>query len=472
MNSSIKSPVSEAKIFLTILLMMVIVNPLPAPTILAGHRALKQGRGQNQSEAPVKIKLLDASTGRLIANQAACVRTDDHSVAIKFAVETWFGKSDKSGVVTIPAQIFQRPYSHIKDFSLRVYIGAGDFEIWFEIPQKAPKPLAVKLPRKPRIRIQIFDAETGEPIARTPVYVNSSDGRGCFEPPCPLNRKKWRGQSDGAGLFALPYDLIQDDTSIQAGNYRGRIPVSGQSPEVTCLELSRHPSLPTIRVTPLMKAAREANVQGVTDLLAQGADVNAKDVEGSTALFYANSGIHSLDAIIEASIGANPLDPFKEPFIEMEKIRQLLIGQGADVNAANLRGETPLMCAAASLYPPAVFTLLDSGANADAVDANGNTALLRALLPIANTPSIRTSRKLSENDKYWRIHVARDLIGAKLLPIVKALIAKGVNVKVKNKKGETALMLANRIAEHFGQTSPTTLLQQTGATAGPTSTAR
>jgi ankyrin repeat protein len=70
----------------------------------------------------------------------------------------------------------------------------------------------------------------------------------------------------------------------------------------------------------LMDAARTGNAEAVKALLAAGADVNAKDADGNTALMAA------------AKKGRTPPETVKA-----------LLAAGADINAKNNKGETALM---------------------------------------------------------------------------------------------------------------------------------
>lgn len=94
-------------------------------------------------------------------------------------------------------------------------------------------------------------------------------------------------------------------------------------------------------------------------------------------------------------------------------IVSILLQAGADVNAANKMGETPLSFAAARPCNREVFCCLISveGICLDAVDSNGDTALIMAAK-------------------------------AGLLENVQALVAAGVNLRIQNKRGQTALSLA------------------------------
>ncbi|KZS85989.1 hypothetical protein B4U45_28765 [Mycobacterium persicum] len=88
-------------------------------------------------------------------------------------------------------------------------------------------------------------------------------------------------------------------------------------------------------------------------LLDAGADVNAIDDEGSTPLHFATKG-------------------------ESEEAVRLLLDAGADVNAKNTKGETPLYNAVRNTTPAALHImrlLRERGADPTIETANGSTAL-------------------------------------------------------------------------------------------------
>jgi len=99
-----------------------------------------------------------------------------------------------------------------------------------------------------------------------------------------------------------------------------------------------------------MSAARNGHTNAVLALLADGADVNAKDSNGWTALMSAAASGH-VD-----TLGA-------------------LLAKGADVNAKDKSGWTALIVAADSGHRDSVLALLKKGADASARDRNGDTAL-------------------------------------------------------------------------------------------------
>ena len=103
--------------------------------------------------------------------------------------------------------------------------------------------------------------------------------------------------------------------------------------------------------TPLMVAAEWNDVGKTKLLLEAGADVNAKNCYGETALMKAAE--------------------------ENVDIVKLLLEAGADVNVRNSRGETVLMKAARSDDVNIVKLLIEAGAAIDAQDNELKTALMK-----------------------------------------------------------------------------------------------
>src|SRR5262249_47784803 len=99
-------------------------------------------------------------------------------------------------------------------------------------------------------------------------------------------------------------------------------------------------------------------------LLDGDADVNARDPKGATAL------LHAL-----AQERGHPPKP-REGYAKVARL--LLLAKGVDVNVSNQDGETALIRAAWLGETGLVKQLLAGGANADAVDALDNTALVLA----------------------------------------------------------------------------------------------
>ena len=87
----------------------------------------------------------------------------------------------------------------------------------------------------------------------------------------------------------------------------------------------------------LIVAAREGKIERVEKLLAKGADVNAGDIAGQTALMYAAGEGHS-------------------------EIAEFLIEQGANVDVKNKAGRTALMIAETLGHSEIARLLKEAGA--------------------------------------------------------------------------------------------------------------
>jgi uncharacterized protein len=137
---------------------------------------------------------------------------------------------------------------------------------------------------------------------------------------------------------------------------------------------------------PLADAAEHRNSALVRELLAKGADVNAPQVDGMTALHWA---VNNDDA----------------------EMAGLLVRSRANVNATNRYGVPPLSTACTNGNAALVRLLLDAGANANASLPGGETVLMTA---------------------------AR--VGS--LEAIKALLARGANPNAQERRDQTALMWA------------------------------
>ena len=109
------------------------------------------------------------------------------------------------------------------------------------------------------------------------------------------------------------------------------------------------------------------SAKDVGEALKAGADVNAKDQTGATALMYAAADNNNPETIA------------------------LLLENGADVNYKDDEGITALMSAASGNNPETVALLLKNGAILNAADDAGMTALMYAASFNNNPETIRCS---------------------------------------------------------------------------------
>jgi len=138
---------------------------------------------------------------------------------------------------------------------------------------------------------------------------------------------------------------------------------------------------------PVIDAARNADRMAVRALIQQGANVNAAEADGTTALHWVSyrDDVEGADLLIRAGanvnaandLGATPL--WTASLNGSAAMVRRLLEAGANPNAALLLGETPVMVAARSGNPVIVEQLLAKGADVNARGARGQTALMWAV---------------------------------------------------------------------------------------------
>lgn len=182
-------------------------------------------------------------------------------------------------------------------------------------------------------------------------------------------------------------DYEAANVSVQGGG-QGRVDATLQIGEITggVMVMVAEPS------EPLVKAAFKDDLAEVEKLLARGADANVLD-----------RGIDST-ALAQAVAHANL------------KMVKALLDAGADINAEDRAGRTALMTLDEDATPDLVRALLDAGAEVKVRDDDGNSALAHA-----------AARSTAE--------------------VVRRLLDAGAKINMRNDEGRTALMLAAEVGE-------------------------
>jgi ankyrin repeat protein len=137
----------------------------------------------------------------------------------------------------------------------------------------------------------------------------------------------------------------------------------------------------------LIDAIKKSDSRAARSLISAKIDVNAPDVEGSTALHWAvqRENVELVDLLLAS--GANPKAASRYNITPLylaclngnATIVEHLLKAGVDANATAEDGETALMTAAMTGKPDAIKALLNHGADVSAKDpAKGQTALMWA----------------------------------------------------------------------------------------------
>ncbi len=172
----------------------------------------------------------------------------------------------------------------------------------------------------------------------------------------------------------------------------------------------------------LADAARNQDLKTVQSLLSQGADVNARSDDGSTALLWAAhwNDLNTAGLLLHAGADANAANDFQMTPLSQACVNgnaalvELLLKSGAKPNLAIATGETPLMTCAKTGNVEAVQTLIS------------HDAAINAKEPVQNQTALMWAAAEQ--------HAA----------VVRALIDAHADLQAHSKKGYTALHFAAR----------------------------
>jgi outer membrane protein OmpA-like peptidoglycan-associated protein/ankyrin repeat protein len=176
----------------------------------------------------------------------------------------------------------------------------------------------------------------------------------------------------------------------------------------------------------LCNAATDGNLAKVSALLAKGADVNARDGHGNTPL------------MLTAAMNGN------------KQVAEAMLAKGADVRAMNEAKQTALYLAARRGFVDIIEMLAAKGADLNARDADGKAPLMVAISQ-EKIESVKTllakGADINAKDNLGDT-VLMEAVLAKTPDILKLLLAKGADINAKNNDGGTAFSLATKMGKN------------------------
>ncbi|KAK3247941.1 hypothetical protein CYMTET_42571 [Cymbomonas tetramitiformis] len=303
------------------------------------------------------------------------------------------------------------------------------------------------------------------------------------------------------GLVEVTRELLEKGAVVDAEDAEGRTALTvalafGQETATRALlEAGAGVSAGTGQ-RPVHAAAEKGMVEMVRELVDKGAEVDAEDAEGRTALTVALAFGQeaAARALLEAGAGVNAGTGRRPLHVAAEKGKvEMLIelaGKGAEVDAEDREGRTALMVALAFGQEGAARALLEAGAGVnagtgqrplhaaakkgmeemvrelvgkgaevDAEDGEGRTALTVALAfgqEGAARALLEAGAGVNAGTGQWPLHAAAK---KGMEEMVRVLAVKGAEVDAEDGEGRTALT----VALAFGQEAAARALLEAGA---------
>ncbi|CAG1964672.1 unnamed protein product [Fusarium graminearum] len=201
--------------------------------------------------------------------------------------------------------------------------------------------------------------------------------------------------------------------------------------------------------SPLHTSAMHGNAESTRLLLEKGADIEAKDKTGWTALLIAAtfSNHETLKLLLEKGADIEAKDKYgwtalliAARFSKHETLK-LLLEKGADIEAKDKYGGTALILAAEFSSHETLELLLEKGANIEAKDKYDSTALLIAVKSSRHKILellLEKGADIEAKDEYGRtVLTEAACIGNSLA--IDLLLKKGADIEAKDGDGRTAL---------------------------------
>lgn len=317
-------------------------------------------------------------------------------------------------------------------------------------------------------------SEYNKAIAINPNYADAYYNRGVSYYETKEYGKAWADvhQAENIGFKADPYfiEVLEFDSGqknypdISAKKVNQMYVVEGEAEK---LQRAYGNSVAVVKVLPF-DALVKGDVERVARDIADGADVNKVDGSG-TPLCLAVEFAHKEMVKLLLMHGANPslkdsssngVTPLHEAFFNFDKpveeeIAELLIANGADVNARDSLGNTPLIALInyGKGNKKIAELLIEKGADVNSI-SNGGNAPLRCAVANQDKEMIELLIKKGANVNQRNSYGGTVLMQASILlppkvEIVELLLSAGADINARDNQGKTVLVFLEELKAAF-----------------------
>ena len=268
-------------------------------------------------------------------------------------------------------------------------------------------------------------------------------------------------QLDGS-VYELAHESGVFNASTVFIDNEAKPPVQrNENAALTDTKLDVKVSGPKMSGSDFQKLCVEGSLQEINEAIKNGADVNAKDSSGRTALMYVtgeNENAEVTDALLKAGAGVNVKDSdgrtaliYAAWFNKDPDVIDVLVKAGADVKAKDDYGMTALLRAVQyNENPEVISVLLRSGADVNDKDEDGKRTIDYAKENI----SLKNTGVLKELEQAASRHAIASMSANEIINLcrtgtlrqIEEAIQAGMNVNASNDEGRTVLMY---IAEKY-----------------------